>query len=159
MKKIIIEVLSILTVSVVAAIIFNQVSGNSISILKKYKNIEPVERTYNVEMIDIEVFTYYRSRGGTIVLDARPAEDFLSGHIPGANSFSVGKFDTLFSEQGQLLKLGKTIIVYCSGPDCKDSSMLALLLLKKGIKNIFVFKGGMEEWTGSGYEIIRDNSL
>jgi len=159
MKKIIIEVIAVLAVALITALIFNQASGNRISISKKYKYVEPVEPGYNIEIIDIDVFMYYLKRAGTIVLDARPEEEFKSEHIPGADSFTVGNFDTLFRERGEFLKLGKTIIIYCSGPDCEDAHMLGSLLSKKGIKEIFVFDGGMEEWTRSGYETIRDNSI
>lgn len=153
MKKTIIEVLSILAVSFMAALIFNQASGNRIHIFQNFKKVEPVDQEYNIETIDIEVLRYYLGRDGTIVLDARSAEEFSSGHIPGSSNFSIYEFDSLFRERGELLKLGNTIIVYCSGPDCEDSHMLAAKLSEKGINDIFLFKGGIEEWVGSGYEI------
>jgi rhodanese-related sulfurtransferase len=153
MKKTIIEVLSILAVSFMAALIFNQASENRIHIFQNFEKVEPVDQEYNVETIDIEVLRYYLGRDGTIVLDARSAEEFKSGHIPGSSNFSIHEFDSLFRERGELLKLGNTIIVYCSGPDCEDSHILVAKLSEKGINDIFLFKGGIEEWIGSGYEI------
>jgi len=157
MKKTMIEVLSILTTAVVAALIFNQASGNRIHIFQNYEKVELVDQEYNIEFIDIEIVRYYLEKEGTIVLDARSVEEFKSGHIPGASSFSINEFDTLFKERGEFLKLGTNVIVYCSGPTCEDSHMLAIKLSGKGIKDIFVFKGGMEEWIGSGYEIAGEN--
>ena len=157
MKKTMVEVLSILITAVVAALIFNQASGNKIQAFQSYEKIESVDVRYNVEFMDIEVLRYYLGKAGTIVLDARSKKEYMSGHIPGASSFSIVEFDTLFKERGELLKLGSIVIVYCAGPECEDSNMLAIKLSGKGIKDIFVFKGGMEEWIGSGYEVAGKN--
>ncbi len=152
MKKIFIDILSVITIAVIAAFIFNIASGNRISITKTYKKVEPVNPAYNIEKIDIEIFRFYLNKEGSIVLDARPESDFRSGHIPGASSFSINNFDALFSERGELLKLGKTVLIYCSGPTCEDSRQLAVKLSEKGIKDIFVFPGGMEEWIERGFK-------
>lgn len=157
MKKIFIEILSVLAIAIFAASIFNMASGNGVNVTKTYKKVEHINENYNVEYIDIEIFRYYLEKGHSIVLDARTESDFRSGHIPGARSFSINNFDALFRERGELLKLGKTILVYCSGPTCEDSHQLAVKLSEKGIKEIFVFSGGMEKWIEAGYEIEEDN--
>ena len=77
---------------------------------------------------------------------------------PSDMDFSVNNFDLLFRERGALLKLGKTILVYCSGPTCEDSHQLAVKLSEKGVKEIFVFSGGMEKWSEAGFE-IEDNGV
>ncbi len=151
MKKIFIEVLSLLTIAVIAAFFFNTASGNRIKITKIYQKVEHVYQKYNVENIDIEIFRFYLEKKGCIVLDARPESDFRAAHIPGARSFSVNNFDSLFRERGALLKLGRTILVYCSGPTCEDSHQLATKLSEKGIKDIFIFSGGMEKWIEAGF--------
>lgn len=153
MKKTVVEILSIIITAVVAALIFNQASGNKIKIFQSYEKVEYVTNKYNVETVDIEVLRYYLGKEGAIVLDARSKEEYMAGHIPGASSFSNTEFDTIFKEMGEFLQLGSPVIVYCSGPGCEDSHMLAIKLSEKGIKDIFVFKGGMEEWIGSGHEI------
>lgn len=155
MKKTFIETAAVLMVAVIAALIFNLASGNSISIVKKYKKDEPVNKEYNVEKIDMDILKYYLEKKGTILLDARPRSDFNFGHIPGAASFSIREFETLFRERGEFLKLGSTILVYCSGPDCGDAEALAVALMEKGLREIFVFPGGMEEWEMAGNEIER----
>jgi len=153
MKKIFIDVLSVLAVAIIAAFVFNSASGNRINVTKTYKKVEHVNESYNIESIDIEIFRFYIKKEGSIVLDARTESDFKTGHIPGARNFSVNNFDFLFRERGDLLKLGKTILVYCSGPTCEDSHQLAVKLSEKGIKDIFVFSGGMDKWIESGFEI------
>jgi len=159
MKKTFTESTAILIVAVAAALIFNLVSGNPISIVKKYKKAEPVNKDYNIEKIDIDILQYYLNREDTILLDARPRSDFDKGHIPGATSFSIQEFDSLFRERGALLKLGNTILVYCSGPDCGDAEALAVELMDRGIRDIFVFPGGMEEWESRGHEIAQREKL
>lgn len=153
MKKLTIEIVTIILVAVTAAFFFNLISGNNINIFRPYKSDLPEGDRYEPEVIDIEIFKFYLGKKGTIVLDARTEDDFRAGHIPGAAGFNTRDFERIFRERGELLKLGKTILIYCSGPGCTDSSDLAIKLHGKGIKEIFVFKGGIEEWISAGDEL------
>jgi len=156
-KKLTFEIVLILVLALFSALTFNQLSGNNISIFKKYEMEKPDHKNYNIETINIEILKYYLAKKSSIILDARTPEDFAEKHIPGANNFSVGNFDSLFRERGDLLKLGEVIIVYCSGPSCEDSRNLAEKLSDRGFENIFVFKGGMEEWEKVEGKIIGEN--
>ncbi len=157
MKKPVFEVILILVIALFSSLIFNKLSGNNIPILKKYETEKSNHKSYNIETIDIEILKYYLAKKGSIILDARSPEDFAEKHIPGANSFSVGNFDSLFRERGELLRLGEVIIVYCSGPSCEDSRNLAEKLRDRGFENIFVFKGGMEEWEKVEERTVRES--
>ena len=157
MKKTIIETITVIITAVLAALIFNSVSSDRIDIFSRFQPDAGVSPDIHFEQIDIELFKYYMAEKGTIILDARSPEEFLSGHIPGAHSFNVGDFDSTFKERGEFLKLGELIIVYCSGPACNDAEILAIKLAAKGIGSIFIFSGGMEEWESSGNRIIQGN--
>lgn len=45
------------------------------------------------------------------------------------------------------------VITYCSGEHCNDSHDLAVKLAEKGISEIFIFKGGIQEWEEYGYNV------
>ena len=53
------------------------------------------------------------------------------------------------------LRQAKVLFVYCSGPSCHDSRDLALRLWGEGLKNILLYAGGMEDWTGGGHAVER----
>ena len=90
---------------------------------------------------------------GLPVIDARTADEYEAGHIPGAilcDYFEMGQyFETVLPR----LDPGQRIGVYCSGPDCDDSEMLARELYRLGYRKLCVFKGGIEEWTEAGMEL------
>ncbi len=85
------------------------------------------------------------------VIDARPSVFYELGHIDGALSLPVIEFDDIFekfNKEAGLEKFGK-IIVYCSDSGCEDSLLLAKKLREKGVKNIFIYKGGWADWRNS----------
>lgn len=90
---------------------------------------------------------------GFPVIDARTSVEYESGHIPGAillDYFEMGRyFDTVLPR----LNPGDRIGVYCTGPLCNDSEMLARELYALGYTKLCVFKGGIEEWADAGLEI------
>ena len=85
------------------------------------------------------------------IIDARPSVFYELGHIDGALSLPVIEFDDIFEKfykEAGLEKFGK-IIVYCSDSGCEDSLLLAKKLREKGVKNIFIYKGGWADWRNS----------
>lgn len=88
--------------------------------------------------------------GTALLIDARSPVFYELGHLPGAINMPV---DTVKS--GQALQLqdkdreGKKVIVYCSGPDCSDNWTLAVHLVQKGWKPIYLYPGGWKDWGSS----------
>ncbi len=154
MKKLLIEITVILTITLISSVIFNYFSTGELHLLSKYNKINLKKEKIDFEILDIELFDYYKNEKGVIVLDARSKEEYDQGHIPGAYSFGLNNFEKLFKERGEFLRLGKIIITYCSGEYCNDSYDLAVKLAEKGIGEIFIFKGGMQIWEESGYPVI-----
>lgn len=82
-----------------------------------------------------------------VLIDARPAVDYARGHIPSAVSVpfeSVAENGTIPVE---LLRSGPGLVFYCSGPECDDSLLLAIVAREIGRDDVAVFVGGMELWT------------
>lgn len=150
-KKSSIELLIILCVSLFAAIIYNYSSGHLFKLFKTYKpesnnTIVTEKELAGIEKIDTEILKYFKDKKNTILLDARSREEFKKAHIPGAFSFPVSDFDSLFKERGVFLKTGKTIITYCTGGNCTDSALLAVKLKKRGVTDVLLYTGGIIEW-------------
>lgn len=158
MKKLFIEISVIVIVSIFASLIFNYSAGSPLPIFKKYTPDEAGRQNKGkdlpeIEIISLDVLEFLTAKERFLLLDARSYKNYETGHIPGSFSFPVGEFEKIFPERGSFLKLAETIIIYCSDENCEDSYNLALKLQSRGFSNIFVYKGGFEEWESSGREI------
>ncbi len=81
-----------------------------------------------------------------LLVDARPANEYARGHIPGAVSvpFEVVAMDGVIPIE--LLRAGPGQVFYCSGPECDDGLLLAIAVRETGRDDVAVFIGGMELW-------------
>lgn len=88
-------------------------------------------------------------QGAIIFVDARDAERYQAGHIPGAYEFDPYHPEKYFAVVLPACQKAQQIVVYCNGGDCDDSENAALKLRDVGIPNqkIFVYAGGFTEWT------------
>jgi rhodanese-related sulfurtransferase len=87
---------------------------------------------------------------GDPVLDARTDREYEEGHIPGAILCDYYETGNYFEKVLPLLAPRMRIGIYCTGPLCEDSEMLARELYTLGYTNLCVFRGGIEEWTDAG---------
>jgi rhodanese-related sulfurtransferase/DNA-binding transcriptional ArsR family regulator len=83
-----------------------------------------------------------------ILIDARPAIEFKSGHLPGAVSFPIETLAKRINE----LPMGKTMVTYCRGPYCVDADEASILLSAFGypVKRL---EEGVAEWMQAGYPL------
>ena len=103
--------------------------------------------TYRQISID-EAVTMMREETGYIILDVRRADEFATGHIPGAINVANESIGT--DEIPELPDKNQLIMVYCrSGRRSKEA---AEKLVKLGYTNIVEF-GGILDWKG---EIVTD---
>jgi rhodanese-related sulfurtransferase len=92
---------------------------------------------------------------GILLLDARAAAAYRLGHIPGALSLPLGEFTRSFPALAAQLREASLLVAYCSGPTCDDSPELARLLWARGLKNLLLYRGGMEDWNEKGHALDR----
>lgn len=95
------------------------------------------------------------SKASIVWVDARYADDYAYGHIPGAVNLPI---DATFSEEDALveqLPVGATIVVYCQSAGCAFADAVAQRLRGRGFKNIQLFRPGFQEWKQSGAPIHR----
>lgn len=97
---------------------------------------------------------FHDGRGAAFV-DARSAEEYAEGHIPGALSLP---FDDVYKKP-ELAKTfdekGLPIIVYCGGGDCDLARTLAYALIEAGHKRVLVFKDGLPGWAAAGLAVAK----
>lgn len=166
MKKLFIELGIIIGLSIVAAIGYNYLSDTPLPLFEKY-DAHKVELTASSQQdnqpviqlneIDADSLQALVESESAVLFDARKPEEFITGYIPKAINFPIADFKEKYPLYRDLLADGKTIITYCVGIHCTDSTMLAKELFQKGHTDIFVFKGGVEEWQEYGYPLITGN--
>lgn len=105
--------------------------------------------------VDADFVLAIGAGSATLLLDARPAAAYRLGHIPGAVSLPLGEFAKAFSRLEPGLRRARMLVAYCSGPNCGDSRDLALRLWERGLKNLLLYKGGMEDWNEKGLALDR----
>lgn len=80
-------------------------------------------------------------KGEVVVLDVRPAEEYLAAHLPFARSIPLDELKTRLAE----LPEGKTIVAYCRGPYCLMARDAVDWLRKKGYDALRLPEG-VAEW-------------
>jgi len=90
---------------------------------------------------DRESLVRMARKGDVVVLDVRPAEEFLAAHLPFARSIPIDELKLRLSE----LPKGKTIVAYCRGPYCLMARDAVELLHKKGYDALRLPEG-VAEW-------------
>jgi rhodanese-related sulfurtransferase len=107
--------------------------------LEARNTMEPVDRTLLVE----------RVRSGEVtVLDVRPAEEYLAGHIPGAVSIPLDQLEERLAE----LPSDREIVAYCRGPYCVMALDAADTLRRKGFEATR-FEEGIADWRARGLHV------
>jgi rhodanese-related sulfurtransferase/DNA-binding transcriptional ArsR family regulator len=83
-----------------------------------------------------------------VVLDTRPASEYVAGHIPGAISVPVDEL----KQRLQTLTKGKEYVAYCRGPYCVYADR-AVELLKAHGRRARRLLDGFPEWRAAGLPI------
>lgn len=102
------------------------------------------KETNTYKSIDMqEVSTMFETEGDYIILDVRHADEYASGHIPGAINIDNDEIGT--EELDALPDKDQTIYVYCRSGH--RSKLAAEKLANLGYTNIIEI-GGILDWTG-----------
>jgi len=95
----------------------------------------------------VELLKRARSKQ-VVILDTRPASEYVAGHIPGAISVPV---DDLKQRLQQLTK-GKEYVAYCRGPYCVYADRAVELLRAHG-RRARRLLDGFPEWRAAGLPV------
>jgi rhodanese-related sulfurtransferase len=107
--------------------------------LEARNTMEPVDRDLLVE----------RVRSGEVtVLDVRPAEEYLAGHIPGAVSIPLDQLEERLAE----LPGDSEIVAYCRGPYCVMALDATDTLRSNGFEATR-FEEGIADWRARGLHV------
>jgi len=87
-----------------------------------------------------------------VFVDVRNDGLYQAGHIPGAHPFDYYRPETYLAAVLSACGTAEKIIVYCTGGDCEDSELAAVMLGQAGVprERIFIYPGGFTEWSAKG---------
>lgn len=96
-----------------------------------------------------------REAGLILFIDARDADNYNDGHIPGAVQLDHYKLERYLPKVLPLTRYAEKIVVYCNGGDCEDSLFASEDLFEAGVayEKVFLYTGGIEEWRQMGMPV------
>ncbi len=90
-----------------------------------------------------------RARAGLVtVLDVRPAEEYVAGHLPGAINIPLDELAARLHELGD----ADEIVAYCRGPHCV-LAFEAVARLRQSGRTARRLAGGLPEWRLAGLPV------
>jgi rhodanese-related sulfurtransferase/DNA-binding HxlR family transcriptional regulator len=106
--------------------------------------VERAARDYlgeDVEAIGRDELMRRLSRGDAVLVDVRPAEEYLAGHIEGARSIPIDELRQRLAE----LPEDREVIAYCRGPFCAYAHE-AVRVLEEAGRRARRLEEGWPEW-------------
>lgn len=103
----------------------------------------------------LAVIRKLHAANAAVFVDARTANEYAEGHIPGAVHLS---FDDVFKNPDlakQFDDRGLPVVAYCGGGDCDLSRNLAFSLIDGGKKRVLVFLDGTAGWAAAGLPMTK----
>tara|TARA_B100001175_G_C19289848_1_gene532998 strand:+ start:114 stop:482 length:369 start_codon:yes stop_codon:yes gene_type:complete len=101
--------------------------------------------TKQFEYISVEEFNNFYDNEFELI-DVRTVEEFQSGHILGAINIDFLSLDLL--DEINEIDTNSNLIIYCRTDNRSRKS--AKILADNKYKNVYVIKGGIDEWTSQG---------
>ncbi|MEW6238132.1 MAG: rhodanese-like domain-containing protein [Candidatus Omnitrophota bacterium] len=95
---------------------------------------------------DAQTVLQHIQDGSAILIDARDANEFEAGHLPGAVNIPASEFRKSFQEFADNLPRDIPLIVYCQGGECDQSHEVIQQLADLGFEKLLLFPGGWQEW-------------
>jgi rhodanese-related sulfurtransferase len=146
------EALVIIALTVCTAFVVNMMRSDGLDIFGKPAPArQPSESPQSgssseVMSIGIDEAIGVHTQQSALFLDARPAEDYARGHIPGAVSFPDYRFDEKIGPFLESTPPEMTLVTYCEGESCHLSLSLAEKLYLAGYENVYHMIDGLGQW-------------
>jgi rhodanese-related sulfurtransferase/DNA-binding transcriptional ArsR family regulator len=106
------------------------------------------ERPDDLEPVEAEALLDRIRAGEVVVLDVRPEDEYVAGHIPGARSVPLTDLEVRLTE----LPADAEVVAYCRGPYCVLAPEAVELLRSRGFRARRL-AAGLPDWTARGLPI------
>jgi rhodanese-related sulfurtransferase len=88
-----------------------------------------------------------------VLIDVREADEYASGHLPGAIHASRGMLEFKMSSTPALTARDLKIVLYCKTSG--RAALAACALQDMGYLNVRSIAGGFDAWTAAGKKIVK----
>jgi rhodanese-related sulfurtransferase/DNA-binding transcriptional ArsR family regulator len=97
------------------------------------------------DALDRETLIKRVRAGELVVIDVRPPEEYLAGHIPGALGIPLKQLEHALAK----FPKNKDIVAYCRGPYCVLAVDAVRLMQSRGLR-AFRLDAGVQDWRALG---------
>ncbi len=101
-----------------------------------------------IEPISMKELQSKIKKSDITIIDVRPKEEYLNGHLPGAVSIPMSELKSKIKS----LPAGKEIIAYCRGKYCVMAPEAAMILTGKGFKTT-IMQDDVNSWRFAGLKV------
>lgn len=119
--------------------------------------VTPMDAKVTVATLDevsaAELQTLIDTAPNLVVIDARSAENFAQGHIPGA---VLLRPDDVTAEKMAALAPAKDtpLAFYCGNRECPASGKAAHKAAEQGYTRLYKYTDGIEDWQAKGLPVV-----
>ena len=103
------------------------------------------EKKTGYSIISLEQLQKLMNEHRGVIVDARGADEFTSGHIPGAKNIPYQEFQDHLDAMMQIPQ-DTLVVVYCTGPDCHLGRGLYDVMTQMEFKRVYLYDAGWEGW-------------
>lgn len=135
------------------SLVYASFKGELPAYLDKWRVQRRALQFQEVKTVTLEQAYQFWEAGETLIIDARPAEDYRDLHVERAINFPPNKWDELAASQLAGMDRYRQILVYCSQESCDDSLKLSRKLQSLGFSRVVAFTGGFRAWDEAGYPV------
>ncbi|NYT25825.1 metalloregulator ArsR/SmtB family transcription factor [Alcaligenaceae bacterium] len=109
------------------------------------------QRPEGMEWVSIRDLLSRMDAGTVVLLDVRPDDEFVQGHLPGALNIPIEQLEQRMSE----LSENADVVAYCQGQYCV-LTVDAVDILRAGGRRARPLAGGVSEWRAAGLTTEND---
>jgi len=159
----------IIAAAAVIGIAHNAVRGQSIPLIQEVKPVQTVRQGTGGDgagenetsastglpegAVSVDQVKALFDAGDVYIIDARAAEAFDQGHIPGATNVPYDRLSEYYEDLTAIVPSDAKVVCYCWSPTCDFSDQLATELKIMGYTDVAVFTGGLEDWQKAGHPV------
>ena len=148
---------AIVIAAAIAGLLYNLVNPRAIPYFSPkpydvYVSCPQEEKAPGIKKITIRELNELRV-AGVIIVDSRPAPEYLEGHLPGAISLPYDPLACPDPKTVEMIKAGEQVVVVYGGTSHDEGVALAQGLFRQGVPMVAHLEGGFPAWVKAGMTV------
>lgn len=114
------------------------------------RHVEMRARAAGIPLVYLPELRQLAAAGEELLLDARSADEYAEGRIPGAANLPADSAPAAIAAFALAHPPEAPLVAYCRDIGCDDALVLCQVLLDNGWTRVRLYPGGFAEWTAYG---------